>query len=170
MNVPGKEEITRSFGKQVLFDICQELGVQYTLSMHVWDVAQAILNDLDENGVPLDDAVSDDLFEFMVYAKYIREDGTLIEFIDDDAEPEEQSEEDEEEEEEEPDEMPECYGWGDPEGDRNCARCPIQDSCVAERDRTIEDMPCFGVLYEQDHPDCMDCTIWRLCKEEMEGA
>lgn len=159
----AKEEIARKFGKEVLLGICQELGMNVDPATHVWEIAESIVDDLEGNGVPLDDAVSDDLFEFMIFTKFITEDGVLIEFGDEAPETKPEPEPDDEL----PDELPECYGWGDPEGDRNCARCPIQEPCVVERDKAILQMSCFGVLYDEDHPDCMNCTIWRLCKEAL---
>lgn len=169
MNIPSTEEIARSFSKQDLIAITIELSLRVDPGLHIWKMIEAILSDLDESGVPLDDDLSDELFDFLVYAKYITDDGTLIEIVEGEGEDEvEELEETEKEIEDLPEDLPECFGWGDPEDDRNCARCPIVDACVTERDKTIADMACFGVLYDEKSPDCTDCTIWRLCQAKME--
>lgn len=165
MKLPSKEQIARKFGKDPLLDICHELGMNVDPATHIWDVAQAIVDDLNENGVPLDDPVSDDLFEFMVFAKFITEDGELIEVVEDDAPEVEEQPVDAAEMED----VPECYGWGMPTYDLSCSRCPLVDDCVVVRDRTLETMPCFGVLCDVDDPDCKDCSIWLLCRDKMEG-
>jgi len=172
MNIPSAEEIGRKFGKQVLIEVAAELGLAIDPTLHIWKLAEQIVGDLNENGVPMDEEVSDSLFDFLVYACFIQEDGSLIEFIDDGSEPFSELDDEQagvKEEPELPTELPECFGWGEDRGyDENCDRCPIIDLCIVERDKNIADMTCFGVLYDAKDAHCMECTVWRLCQEKME--
>ena len=151
-----RSEIAKRFGKVRLLDVARELGMIVTSSTHIYRLTADIQKDLDDNGVPEDD-ISEDLFDFLVATGYITEDGDLIE------------EDEEVETKVTKADLPECWGWGDPENDKACERCPRNAQCVKVRDEVnIPSMVCFGDMYDEHDKQCKTCVLWRLCASASE--
>ena len=159
-----KSEIIKRFGKARLLDIANELGMPTSASTHSWKIIQAIIDDLDENGVPEDEDLSNDLFDFLVAISYITEKGVIIEESD-------KEEPDEEEEDEQkgddsvnlPEDLPDCWGQGDKDVPA-CRTCPILKQCWSKRLKARKTRVCFGSLYDEGAEDCKICVEWKYCK------
>jgi len=96
------------------------------------------------------------LFEYLVAAEIIDEDGNLIGEVETDAKPAEQSVPKEN--------MPPCYGFED-DRDPACKRCKVAQSCRTTR---VESRPaCFGKLYAEHDENCMACIEAPFCKIEV---
>jgi hypothetical protein len=151
-----KSELVKRFGKRRLLDIAEELEIDGVEdSLHVYKVIGAIDSDLEENGIP-DWEISEELFDYLVAKGYITDDGEVIDYPDDDAEPEP-------EEVKLPEKLPGCWGQAESE-DPSCKKCPIRVPCT--RMRTESRPVCYGALYDESHPDCKGCMEWKECKEE----
>ena len=164
--IPTASDVARRFGKRELLQFCEELEMEVDASTHVYGLVEMLTEDMNENGVPVLEDVSERFAEYLVYMQYYTGTGEFV------ATPREkfQVEDTIEEKVEEdlPEELPECFGWGEPEWNGNCKRCPIQEACVRERDRLTAEMPCFGTYDETDEA-CQECTIWRVCKQKQNG-
>lgn len=155
-----KSELIKRFGKARLLDVAKELMLPITASTHSWKIIDAITNDLDENGVPAEEDLSDDLFDFLVAISYINEEGAIIEDIE-----EEPYEEDEQEGDDSvvlPSKLPKCWGQGD-EGNPACKKCPILERCWNKRLKERKTRVCFGLVYDKESEDCKLCVEWKYC-------
>ena len=166
MDLPTESEVTRDFGKQEILSICRELEIEVDDAEHVYALVDIIWKDLDESGIPIAEDASDLLWEFLVFCRYYDAEGKIIDLA-------------EGEEQEDPtlktskisdnQDEPQCLGWGEPEYNPNCRRCPWRETCVERREEETAQMSCFSVLYDAEHKECKDCTIWRTCKDRMEA-
>jgi len=147
-------EIGKRFGKRVLLDIAEELGISAKLDTHVYDLCDMLLDNL-RGGLP-EDEVSEELWDLMVAADFIDEDGNeLLSGVD--------NPQDEQEESDEVDEkLPKCYGLAD-DADPACKRCALRKQCVAVRDANRPS--CFGLLYDANDNDCKMCIHWMKCED-----
>lgn len=165
----NKSEINKRFTKPVLLDIAlEELGVEkVTPKMHVYRVIQAIKDDLITNGIP-DEEISDELFDLMVVWEFITKEGDIIE-AEPESEPKQEASDNGQEKpvEKLPDELPKCWGWGDPE-DPACAECPFSDACNKRREENTTRMLCFGLLCDDDTEECQMCIVWKFCRKQSE--
>jgi hypothetical protein len=148
-------DLVKRFGKSMLLSMAEELEIaDISNSTHSFVLVQEIQKDLSNEGIPEDDEMSDDLYDFCIAAGLLDEDGNVIE-------------EDTEDEEEEggdigelPDKLPACWGLAD-KTDTACSRCPIVDQCGEQR---IKSRPrCFGVMYDAGAEKCAG-------SEEREGC
>jgi hypothetical protein len=154
-----KSEIAKRFGKRKLLDIAEELDIDVESGTHVYTLVDIINSDLSDNGLPAEDEeVSDDLFDYLVAAGLIDEDGEPIE----DSEPEQKGGS----VEELPKKLPGCWGQGEPK-DPACRRCEILHRCKALR---LKQRPtCFGDFSEDmscvGSEDERGCLYRRECKQ-----
>lgn len=74
--------------------------------------------------------------------------------------------EDEEESEEEIEKIPECYTFAD-DRDPACRKCKLFAECKVEREKNRP--PCFGKLYDPDHPECQICIENQFCRIKMDN-
>lgn len=169
-------EIVKRFGKvrllrisKELVRISEELGDESDLldikeGTHSYTIVQAIQRDMNDNGVPNDDDMSDDLFDFCIAAGILDEDGNIVD---------EEAGGDNKEEIELPDKFPQCWGMAD-EADTACSRCRLVDLCCDQR---IKARPrCFGVLFNVRSEKCagsengsVGCLEYILCRDRTEA-
>lgn len=149
------QEVHRAFKKAELIGIADELGMDVQ-KMNTRRIVLAIANDLDKEGVPYIDECSDELYDFLIEAKYIDEDGNLLQFekggSDDlDSKPEEPVVED----------VPECFTFAEHK-DPACQRCIIFDACYTER---LASRPvCFGKHWDMNAEECRACLEFNDCR------
>lgn len=148
-------DLLQQFSKPELIDICNELSIQHK-GKTSRKLVVAILDDLDNKGLPDDDEMSDDLWEFCDVAGYFDD-----ELEEEDEEPEE--------DEEEPAEVtienePDCFSFAD-ERDPACGRCSLFDLCMTER-KTIRktELKCFGIFYNRHDENCQNCLEAGPCR------
>lgn len=154
----GIKKIARERGKQLLLTLADELEMDISASMHVYDVVRHLQHDLAQQGIPEPDEVSDDLFWLMVDLGFIDDAGNMLE----DATPEPAEVP---EPVELPDELPGCWATAD-KSDPSCKRCKLLDACYAQRMAARELLACFGRLYDADDSACSICLEWRDCKNK----
>jgi len=164
MDLPTESEVAREFGKQEILSLCKELEIDVDDAEHIYGLVDTIWKDMDENGVPMAEDVSDLLWEFLVFCRYYDNDGRIIDL------PEDGQEEDPSGVTKISDNQdePKCFGWGEPEYNPNCQRCPWKEVCVDKREEKMTEVSCFSVLYDPTQKQCKDCTIWRICKDRQE--
>lgn len=146
------KDIVTQFKKKELLEISEELGLEYTVDSRSSEMAGGILANLDQNGIPEADDCSDLMFEFLVAAEYMDEEGNILE-----------EEENEVEKTEEVKEivLPECYTFED-DRDPSCMKCRVKDACKVER---INHRPeCFGISYFDKAEECVACLEASFCK------
>lgn len=172
--------LMEQFNKKEILQMSEELGLDNSPSDSMSSVMEAIINDLEENGVPLAEDCSDLLNDFLYVAMFVDEDGNLIEIEDIEDEEDEEQEEEEKipkrfdtEKEDEPDKepvednLPECFSFHD-ERDPACRKCKVRELCREER---VKMRPaCFGKLFQKNNADCEVCLERTFCKEAMESA
>jgi len=166
MDLPTESEVTREFGKQEILSLCRELEIEVDDAEHVYALVDLIWKDLDAKGIPMAEDASDLLWEFLVFCRYYDGEGKIID------PPEEGQKEDSSQviaKISDNQDEPKCFGWGEPEYNPNCKRCPWKDLCVEKREEETAQMSCFSVLYDAEHKECKDCTIWRTCKDRQEA-
>lgn len=152
------KEIYSQFKKSELLDITKELEMSVDASTPITVVTEAILTDIDTNGVPEDlEDISDILFEFLVVAGYIDEEGNILE-------KEEVAEQKTvvEVEEEIPDWI--CFSYYEVR-DPACKVCKLAARC--EKARISKRPECFGISYNQHEPECQMCIEAPYCMEKM---
>ena len=155
-------EVAREFGKVEVLEICQEMEISIDSNWHVYDLVKAIFSDIESNGVPVQEDVSDLLWEFLVFCSYYDDDGRVIDPPHDAPDPIAEVSKLVEK-------PPQCLGWGEPEYNPNCRICKLKDLCVAQREKQFATVSCFGHLYNPDNPQCQECTVFRTCKDRTEG-
>lgn len=154
-------DIRRQFSKTELIKLARELGLKEIAQSDVnsGKIVSQLLKDLDANGIPETDgpdACSDLMFEFLVVAEYVDENGNLLE--------EEESEPEKEEQKAEPVKLPECFSYAD-ERDPSCTKCKVLVMCKKAR---LDSRPeCFGKLFSEHEPECAVCLEAVLCKKEI---
>jgi len=159
--VVSVKDIYTQFNKKELLACADELGiVGETAQASAKLLSDVILKDLEENGIPenLED-ISDSLFELLVAAEYIDEEGNLL----DSTEEEEKSIVPVVVVEDIPDWV--CFGYAEPR-DPACNKCRLYDACWVRR---IDKRPqCFGKMYAVDAQECRECGESYYCKLEKE--
>jgi hypothetical protein len=158
------KEIYTQFKKQELLGVAKELEISIQGNENTRALSAIILKDLEENGIPEDIlSVSDIMFELLVTAEYIDEDGNLLEENAETAVEEVPAEAAEVVEQEIPDWI--CFSYADPR-DPACNKCNLYDACWIRR---IELRPaCFGKEYNAGHPECQACLEAPYCKTQKE--
>ena len=165
MELPTESEVAREFGKQEVLAVCRELEIEVDDGEHVYALVDLIWKDLDESGVPVPEDVSDLLWQFLDFCGYYDEQGNIVEdSVDQERDPADKIAELLEDREE-----PGCLGWGEPEYNPNCKRCPLKEICVQMRERNMAEMSCAYVLYDPENEECKKCSVWRSCKDGMEA-
>jgi len=141
----------KEFRKSELFDIADELDLDVEEGLRSLELSDLLVEDIETNGVPEPEECSDLMFEFLVVAGFVDEDGEIIEYV----------EEEEETEEINYEEMPECFSLAD-DRDPACNRCKVFEICMKER---IANRPkCFGRLYSPNAEECKNCLEALYCK------
>jgi len=140
------KSVYSQFKKEELISIAVELGLEVSDDVRSKELVSAIYKDIDTNGLPDTDdkSCSDAMFEFLVTAEYIDDNGNVLT----------EQKEDEEEEEVPEDRLPKCFTYAD-ERDPSCQRCRVFDRCMKER---IKLRPiCYGKLYDSRDEQCKIC-------------
>lgn len=134
------------FSKKELHEVASELEISIDGSETTRVLARKILGDINENGVPENlEEISDTLFELLVAAEFIDEDGNIIE--------EAPSGEETATAIIPADEIPDwkCFSYADPR-DPACNKCKLYEPCWKRR---VEIRPsCFGKFYAENDPEC----------------
>jgi hypothetical protein len=147
-------DLYRQFEKQELLDVAEQLEIPSDGSAKV--LTQRILDDIKASGVPEANECSDLVFEFLVAAEIIDEDGNTIE----------KEEKEEEETDTLPDNLPECYTFAD-RRDPACQRCRVVKVCEEQR---ISNRPeCFGLLHSDVAEECKVCIEAPQCSVIVKG-
>ena len=164
MTIPSKSDVAREFGKQELLSICKELKIQVDEGEHIYRLVSILWQDLDDQGVPVSDDVSDLLYEFLLFCKYYDQGGKIIEVVEEDEPEIEIATVDDD------GDLPECFGWGEPKYNPNCKRCVLREECVERRDTPTEENICFiEGLYDPESPTCAKCCVFRTCKDRADS-
>lgn len=161
--LPVKAQVQRMFKKVELISIAEELGME-TESLTARQLVVGIVNDLEQSGVPETGDCSDELFEFMLNADFIDEDGNLIEVSNGrkGGTDEVEEEEDDSDEISIPEELPPCYAFADSR-DPACNRCVIFDMCHEER--VLVRPECYGKLFDATSEECRGCLEAGPCRK-----
>lgn len=147
------------FSKKEILAIAEELDLEFGSRARSSEIVGSILEDMDENGIPVSDECSEVLTEFLIAAEYIDDDGNVIEGNGSDESLKEGG--NDKKEEETPAEPPPCFGFAD-ERDPACKRCKAYDVCMQER---LETRPeCFGRLFSKDAKECEICIEANSCE------
>jgi len=161
--------LLQDFSKEELLAIAEELEIKLPKGMGTMarGIIQSVYANLDKEGVPDatfggslatdEDEVSELLFDFLLAAEYVDEDGNILE----DDETEEKGG-DAEEIEELPDDLPECFGYAEIK-DPACRKCKIYNLCAIERIGTRPE--CFGVLFKLQDEECLSCIEANECQQ-----
>ena len=121
-------------------------------------IINLVLKNLDNEGVPEPDECSDALWEFLVAADYIDEDGNLLELEENDDEQEGGNEQEQENVE---DIDHKCYGYYD-KLDPACRKCKVSELCIVKRRASLPE--CFGLMFEKTDPECGSCIEASGCR------
>jgi hypothetical protein len=145
-------DIISQFKKSELLEISKELEISVAGTETTRLLAAMIIEDMEQNGIPESGDVSDSLYELLIVAEYIDEDGNAL---DGEVVESEQFEED----------IPDwiCFSYADPR-DPACQKCKLYDLCTKKR---LESRPsCFGKLYSSTEPECEVCIESIMCEKE----
>ncbi len=150
----------KQFNKSEIIKIAKELDLTVKVSQSAKVITNAILADINKEGVP-DSDNSELMDEFLYAADYIDEDGNLME----EEEEDEQTEDVDTQEDEvtlSTDQRPDCFTFAD-ERDPSCKRCKLVRECVLAR---IESRPaCFGQFFDERVEECKACIEAALCSQ-----
>ena len=152
------------FKKSELLEIAKELDLEMSRGVRAPTLISSILKNLDDEGVPEPDDCSDVLWEFLVAAEYIDEDGNLLELEEDDDE-KEGGNELQENGVEKIDHK--CYGYHDPH-DPACRKCKVSDQCIIKRQADLLKLECYGLLFDKSDPECGSCIEASGCRKKFE--
>lgn len=151
--------VQKEFTKREIVKIVRELGMKPDRSIRSAQLITTITDDLLENGIPEPQDMSDELFEFLLTIEWINDDGDIIY--------EEEGGADEEDKEPVVDldevDLPACFGFADSR-DPACKRCKVFDLCMKERLSVRPE--CFGLLFDENHPECQACLEANFCRVE----
>lgn len=158
-------KLYKDFTKPELIAICIELDVSYNTTDTSRTLVGLILDNLDNEGLPDDDDMSDPLWDFVDMAGYNDEEAEEVD---------EEVDEVEEDEEDDNDgagviegEEPHCFSFAY-ERDPACGKCPVYDACNAERIAIrTNDMQCFGIMYSPTDENCSTCIEAGPCRAVM---
>lgn len=149
--------LVSDFSKKEILVIAEELDLEFSSRVRSSEIVDSILEDMDENGIPVSDECSELLTEFLIAAEYTDDDGNIVE----DGGDEDSKEGSDEKEEEMSVEPPPCFGFAD-ERDPACKRCKAYSICMEER---LETRPeCFGRLFSKDAEECGVCIEASSCE------
>jgi len=150
------QTVHRLFKKSELQEIAQELDIDIG-RLNTRQLVLAIVNDIEDQGIPDTDDCSELLFEFLLNVDFIDEDGEILE---------EQKPEQVPVllEEGESVENPECFSFAEIR-DPACKRCTIYDRCLEARERARP--ACFGKSYSAQSEECRACIEANACSIEM---
>lgn len=148
--------LCKQFDKDEIFQIAKELGLEVQAVDRAIVVMEMVLTDIEENGIPETEECSDLMFEFLVNAEYVDEEGNVLG---------EEAEAQEAEKIEEETAKPKCYSFAD-NRDPACKRCKLLDSCM--KVRITNRPPCFGLLFDRNDAECIACLESPFCKIEFE--
>ena len=157
------KQVYKDYKKAELLSIARELELDVSVQQRAVSLSKMILKDLEDNGIPDTEDCSDELYELLVMAKYIDDDGNITE--DDEEDLSENN--DTEEVEDTTQGLPECYSLADSR-DPACSRCRVYDDCLKSRISNHPD--CFGKLYEKHSEECGVCIEAPQCKIILEGV
>jgi len=156
--------LLRDFSKEELIAIANEMAISLPKGVGTMarGIIQIVYRDIEANGVPDatdEEEVSELLFDFLLAAEYVDEDGNVLE--DDETEDEEGGND----EEELPEGLPECFGYAESK-DPACRKCQIFDNCHKERKETRPE--CFGILFKLQDEECLSCIEANDCQKTKE--
>jgi hypothetical protein len=146
------QTVHRLFKKSELQGIAQELDLPIG-KLTTRQLVMAIVNDIEDQGIPSTDDCSDDLFEFLLNIDFIDEDGEILKVSKE--KPTEVTNSPKE-----PVEKPECFSFAEIR-DPACKRCVIYDRCLEARERARP--ACFGRSYSADSEECRGCIEASAC-------
>ena len=147
----------KEFNKSEIIKIAKELDLAVKVSQSAKVITNAILADINKEGVPDIDS-SELMDEFLYVAGYIDDDGNLKE--EDDEQIEDVSTQ--VNEVEEVDQKPDCFTFAD-ERDPACKKCKLVRECVVAR---IDNRPaCFGQFFDDTAEECKVCIEAPLCSQ-----
>ena len=149
--------VHRLFKKLELQGIAQELDIDIG-KLNTRQLVLAVVNDIEDQGIPDTDDCSDDLFEFLLNIDFIDEDGKILEVITYEVE----EDDSEVSEERKPIKKPECFSFAEIR-DPACKRCIIFDRCQEARERARPD--CFGRSYSAESEECRGCIEASACSK-----
>lgn len=160
------QTVHRLFKKSELQGIARELDIEVG-RLNTRQLVLAIVNDIEDQGIPDADDCSDDLFEFLLNIDFIDEDGEVLEKT---KEPESGPFDLEELPEEReprnsnhlPLKNPECFSFAEIR-DPACKRCLIFDQCSVARKRARP--ACFGKSYSPESEECRGCIEASACSK-----
>jgi len=144
------KDIYTAISKQDVLTVAKELGLKVQAADRTAVVIELILDDIEENGVPETEDMSDIMKRLFIVAKVIDEKGELLP-------PEEDKESVVEVEK-----LPECFGMAD-EFDPACKKCKVLQKCKVERQNNVP--PCFGKLFEVNANECSICIENVRCRK-----
>lgn len=154
------KDLVSDFSKKEILAIAEELDLEFSSRVRSSEIVNSILEDMDENGIPVSDECSELLTEFLIAAEYIDDGGNVVE----DGGDEDSKEGSDEKEEEMPAEPPPCFGFAD-ERDPACKRCNAYSVCMEERLATRPE--CFGRLFSAVAEECKVCIEASPCELAM---
>lgn len=147
------DNLLKKFSKEEILEVARELDLKVKLGDRSSLVLEKIMGDLEAHGVPETDDCSELLFEFLVTADFVDEDGNLL--------GEGEEEEDSSEETVELEVVkPECFSFAD-KRDPACNRCVLLLECAEVR---IRNRPsCYGRLFDRSAEECKVCIEAPFC-------
>jgi len=157
MNERIVKSVYTQFSKTELLSVIRELDIYMNESSidSKEDMSALILKDIEGNGLPYLDDASDILFELLIVAEYIDEEGNVLgdveEYLEKDVDLDEVD-------------IPDwlCFSYADPR-DPSCKKCNLYDKCW---DARVQARPsCFG-LYSKNDPECEVCIESHYCEKE----
>jgi hypothetical protein len=161
------KELYSEFTKGEIISMCEELEIKHSIDENSRVLVKKILENVEEEGVPEIDEMSDILLEFLVAAEICDENGELI--SQDDKPNKKGGEAKEEHKVDIIRDLPPCWGIGD-DYDPTCAKCKMRKDCIELR---ISNRPkCFSVSYSRNAEECKVCIEAVPCQNSMnaEGA
>lgn len=159
-------ELAKQFSKAEISQIADELSLDKSIGTRSTVIIQAIVNDLDENGVPEMDDCSSVLMEFMQSSGYVDENGNLLDVVEEglseqtNDEPTQQivSEADVPAES-----LPECFKLSIADDrDPSCNRCRVFAIC--HTNRMSKRPECYGLYFDQRAEECQACIEAYTCR------
>lgn len=152
--------LMREFSKADLLKLTQELGIEADYNTGLVLLLELITDDLEENGIPEKDECSTLLDDFLYKAKFVSEDGELLEKDESVKEVVEIVEEDDK-----VDVYPQCWSMADIRAPE-CKRCILYSQCNEQR-VTLRP-PCYGKQFEAKDEECQRCIENSYCRAVLE--
>ena len=150
-------DLYKEFSKDELLAVCNELDIDVNSRTTTRKLVAAAIEDMESNGVPDDDDISDVLWQFVDMAGLLDEEVEDTEIEEDDLTKTQI--------EIESGSVPDCFSWAD-RRDVACKRCAVVEACMSERVAVREsELPCFGRLYDRNDEQCNSCLEAGPCRE-----